>query len=193
REIVMLGLVTEGAGHAATGAVERLDLEPWDELQRGDAGLSDAERLLVTVAMQHRLARQRRQIKPQPYRGFLFGDELVEELCAGGERPRLAAGQQSRELIAQGEETGRLEADDRHAALDEGRQRRDQAPRLDLRFIDEAGGKEGAAAAEGSRARPHGPAQRIAGSLQHALRGARVLRLEPTVEGIDKEHGLAGS
>src|SRR6185312_12752345 len=49
RHVVMLGLVAEGAGHAAAGAVEGLDPETRHQLQGRDAVSHGVERLLVAM------------------------------------------------------------------------------------------------------------------------------------------------
>src|SRR5215469_10365486 len=52
RHLVMLGLVPERPGHAATGRGECLDGKARDQLQGRDRGADRAERLLVTMSMQ---------------------------------------------------------------------------------------------------------------------------------------------
>src|SRR5580658_9561384 len=86
RHVVMFGLVAEGAGHAAAGRLEGLDLEAGDELQRGDARAQRVESLLVAMAVQQRLARRRLDLE-LPAAGGAFGrDEFLEEPRLLGER-----------------------------------------------------------------------------------------------------------
>ncbi len=103
-----------------------------------------------------------------------------------------APGQHGFEFVAQGEQTGRLQPDDRQAALDVRPQRRDGAPRLRPGLVDQPGGEERAAAAQGRAVLALVGSARtvhaVAGGLQHRQRRARVLGLEVGVEGIGEQH-----
>ena len=77
--------------------------------------------------------------------------------------------------------------DHRQAALDIGGQRVEDAPGFVAGLVDEAGGEEGAAAAQGAAVRRDGHGHAVAGGLEHAQGGARVLGLEPGREGVRQE------
>ena len=130
------------------------------------------ERLLVAVAVQQRAAPGRRlEAQLEPPRGLLAREKLLEQQGVAGSSLGLRPRQQRRVLVAQGEEAGRLEADHRHAVLDQGGERRERAPRLGARLVDQARREEGPAAAQGTGAAAgRGQVHPIAGARQHALR-----------------------
>ena len=117
----------------------------------------------------------------------LGGDEFLEELRLRGERAGFGAGKQRRKFVAQGQEAGRLEPDDRRARGDVRRERGQHAARLGSRLLDEPDAEEGAAAAQRT-APPLRFDHLVARGAQHALGGGGVFGLEPAVEGIDEEH-----
>src|SRR5215831_10116140 len=173
---MVFGLIAEGAGHAAAGAVERLDGDAGHSFERGDAGAHGVERFLVAVAVQQHLGRRTAAGGDlEATGGGLLRDELLKELGAPRERLWLLAGQEPQELVAQREEAGGLKADDRRAAVEMGPERGEHALRLGLGFRDEAGREEGAAAAERTLARGRRIDRAVAGALQHPLGGTGVL------------------
>ena len=135
-------------------------------------------------------AGHRRQGQLKPAGRALGVDEFFEQLSPCRQRLGRRAGQQRRKLVAQGQQAGGFEADDRDAGSNMRRQRVDRALRLMPRFIDQAGGKKGPAAAQRPAARRIGHDDAIAGTGQHALGRARVVGLEIAVEGIDQQDDL---
>ena len=98
--------------------------------------------------------------------------------AAGRDRPTAAVvgpRQQRLVLVAQAEQAGRLEADHRQAALDQRSQRRERAPRLAARLLDQADREEGAAAAERPRRRPAPAGGRGSRRPPAPLRAARAI------------------
>ena len=146
-----------------------------DQPQRLDRRVDGAERLLVAMAVQQRaLARHRRERQVETAGLALGGDELLEQLGALAASALVSAsGQHRREFVAQGQQAGRFETDDRGAGGDRRRQRVEHAARLLARLVDQAGAEKGAAAAQ----RPADGRLRgrdaIAGAGQHPLGGAR--------------------
>ena len=116
------------------------------EAQSGERSGEGAERFLVAVAVDMRANRHRAAAARRSSRG----PGTPTAASPGRERFGLRAGQQGTELVAQSQQAGRLQPDDRQAAG----QRRQRAPRLGARRVDQPGGELGAAAAQ--RAAPGG-------------------------------------
>ena len=101
---------------------ERLDLQLRDQPQRLGRRIDGAERLLVAMAVQQRgpaWHRCERQVKAAGL--ALGGDKFLEQLARGRRAPCVSAsGQHRREFVAQGQQAGRFETDDRGAGGDAG-------------------------------------------------------------------------
>ena len=96
------------------------------------------------------------------------------------------------EFVAQRQQAGRLQTDDRNTARHEGGGGGDDAARLHPRLVDQPGRQECAPAAErppAVRRRQHRHA--IAETGEHVGGGAQVLGLEIGVEGVGEEGDLA--
>ena len=121
RDVVVLGLVAEAAGHAAAARLDRLDLRARARASAPSrTARHRAERLLVAVAVQQRfLLRQRLQRRARA------GPPSFSRARNSSNRQRVSAssaaaspGQHRQEFVAQREQARRLEPDDRHAARD---------------------------------------------------------------------------
>ena len=98
---------------------ERLDGEAGDQLQRLHRGPDGSKRFLVAMPVQQcGPAFHRRQWQLEATRRALAFDELFEKLGALGERLGLCARQYRREFVAQCQQTGRFQPDDRRAGLE---------------------------------------------------------------------------
>src|SRR5258706_5651728 len=169
RDRVVPGLVAEAAGHAAAGGLDRLDLELRSERQRPLHSGHRAESLLVAVAVQERaLFGERLELEREAAGFVLEREELLEEQRLRGERVGLAAREHRLEFVAQGQEAGRLEADDIDSAPHVGLERVQHATRLGLRLVYHAGREKGAAAAQRPRAvSGAGDVHSVAGAVEH--------------------------
>ena len=138
-----------------------------------------AEGLLVAMAVQMRRA----PALVGERQGHAAGGEIGRERLLeqeGGRRQRLdlRLRQQRGELVAEGEEAGRLEPDDPRAPRHEGRERVERAAGLPPRLVDQARREVGAAAAERAAAAARlDPVQPVAGGREHPLGRLQVLAL----------------
>src|SRR6185312_11650344 len=84
-------------------------------------------------------------------------------------------------------------ADDRHAALGEGNKRGHAAGGFRLGLADEAGGQEGAAAAQWARVAgaARGEMHAVARARQYGQGGIEIFALVVAVEGIGEKHHFA--
>ena len=193
RHRVMLGLVAEGAGHAAAGRIEGLDLEFGDQLQGFDRGADRARTpsdgngraamrcgpALAPMAAANRPAA--RSVSTNSSKSCAWAASAL----AGA--PGSSAGYSSRRVKRHEGSSPTIGAP---AATSRG-ERIDHALRLDPRLVDQAGGEKGPAAAQRPAALGVRAEDAIAGARQHPLGGAGVLGLEPTVECVDQQHDLA--
>ena len=127
RDVVVLRLEAEGAGHAAAAGIDEFDVVAGDEAQCPHRGLAANERLLVAVRMQqdpHRevvskkvrdLGVVRRELRHE----FIDEDGLIGDQGGGFARNEVGV------FVAEGEEAGRFDADDRRALLGVGLQEPD--------------------------------------------------------------------
>ena len=164
RHVLRLGLIAEGARHAAAGRGDRRNRQIRRLAQRRERGVESAEALLMAMAVHMRLRRHR----PKRERNLFARHPLAEGDRAARERSRFAARQQGQEFVAQGQQAGGLEADDRRVA----RERRQRPPGFGARLLDQAGRKIGAAAAERTAvvARQHRPSPAAARTRSAARR-----------------------
>ena len=150
----MLGLVAERSCHAAAGRIEAFDREAGDQLQCLHRRTDSAERFLVAMPVQQsRAALHRRQCQSETARGALAFDELLEEPGAFGKRLGSGTRQEHRKFVAQGQQAGWLQPDDRCASLDIGHECIHGAPGLMACLVDKASRKERTPAAQRSAAR----------------------------------------
>ena len=120
RHFVVFGLVAERPGHAAAGRVKGFDLEAGDELQCLDRGADSGEGLLVAMAVQQRgLARHRFQAAARTGRRRVRRRRIPQ---TAGRVPASALlaepGSSAGKFVAQGQQAGRFEPDDRRAGSD---------------------------------------------------------------------------
>src|SRR2546427_117058 len=115
RNIMVLALDPDRPRHAATARVDlrHVEARPPECLDRGRRA---HERFLVTVTMEQRLAPVRRERKREPATPLAL-QELLEEQAPSGDRPGRVGPEQVDVLVAQREEAGGLEPDDRDPIL----------------------------------------------------------------------------
>ena len=193
RHIDRVGAIAEGAGHAAAARLHGLDRELRDEPEHRFRRAHGPERFLVAMAVQERALGHRLERQVERARRRFARQEFLEQQRVGRQRARVVAPDQRGQLVAETENAARLEPDDRHAAREQRRQRRDAAFRLAARLLDQTDREEGAPAAERTAAAVRGLRQMhaVAGGGEHAERGLDVLRLEIAVEGVGEEHDRA--
>ncbi len=121
---------------------------------------------------------------------MLAHQELLEQESMVRQLPGGVAVAVPQELIAHGQQAGRLQSHHGHAARDEGQQRIERAARLRLGLVHQPGREERAAAAQRPLSRHRAQVHGVAGGFQHALRGTRIGRLHMVVEGVDKQQYL---
>src|SRR6267378_3976038 len=114
RDVVVLALEAERAGHAAAARVDLLDLES-RPAERRDRGCRADERLLMAVPVKQRLAALGGEGQGQPA-AALANQELLEQERLPRHRASIVGADQVHGLVAQGQETRGLEPDDRDAA-----------------------------------------------------------------------------
>ena len=189
RQVVVLGLESERAGHAAAAGVELGDLGAGDLRSSAERRGGARERLLVAVAVEQDAAAADglvlRQVEPA------VGDGLEQQFLRQAGRAatacaRRVAGQQGQVLVAQREQARGLHADDRHAAAGRVTQARGHARRHPPGLVEQALGQAGpATAARGLE--PDLPA----GELQQLDRRAPGRGLGEGGEGVRQEDQLA--
>src|SRR5579859_1320170 len=88
-QLVVLGLETERAGHAAAPSVNLNDLRAWDAAQQGHGRGRARQRLLVAVTVEHDAAPAKVVLlgHAEPAGGDRFHEQFLRE--AGGRRHRL--------------------------------------------------------------------------------------------------------
>src|SRR5438309_6079971 len=111
RDVVVLALEAERAGHAAAARVDFLDLES-RPAKRRDRGRGADERLLVAVPVEQCLAPLGAEGQSQPA-AALTDQELLEQERLLRHRSSVIGTDQVDGLVAQSQETRRLESDDR--------------------------------------------------------------------------------
>src|SRR5882724_778785 len=119
RDVVVLALEAERAGHAAAAGVDLLDLEA-RPAERRDRGRRADERLLMTVPMEQRLPAVGAEGEREST-GALANEELLEQEGLPGDGARVVAAHQVHGLVAQRQQARGLEPDDRDAAPRVGR------------------------------------------------------------------------
>ena len=106
-------------------------------------------------------------------------------------RVGMAARQQHFEFIAQGEQAGRLKAEDRDPAFRVGQHRFGQAPGLNAGLVNLSGSKEGTSAAQGALAGTGtGDVDPVAGGLQDRDGSTQIVRFKPAVEGVCQQQDI---
>src|SRR5262245_27337378 len=168
RDVVVLCLEAERSGHAAAARVDLAHLEP-GPLERGDRRARADHGLLMAVPVEQRSAHGpgavlERETEPAT---ALTNEELLEEHARPRDLSRLLRAHQLDVLVAQREETGWLETDDRHAARRERREPRHVPLGVRLRLVEHALRDEGTPAAF-----LVDELDAIAGGLQELHRGA---------------------
>src|SRR5262245_57768709 len=128
RDVVVLALEAERAGHAAAARIDLLDLEPGPAECRYRGRRAD-ERLLMAVAVEQRLLALGAEREREPA-GALADQELFEQERVLRDGASVVAAHQIHGLVAQGQKTRRLEADDRDAAARVWRQTLDVPDRV---------------------------------------------------------------
>src|SRR5215208_779470 len=159
-DLVMPLLVAEEPGHPAASRVDHLDLggEPEEPLRR----TSPDERLLVAVSVQEdRGALSERKLPAK------IQHRLLEETGGFGQFfDALVVGDELPVVVAYGQNTARLEADERDPSLYEGHQQIKVAPGVLPRLVHEPLGEHGPTATDDlgqmysrprRREEPHGP------------------------------------
>src|SRR5262249_12179468 len=143
--------------------------------------------------VQHDLFRQRLQRQIELPLLALARQEFLEQQGVRRQRIGCLALYQRRQLVAERQQAARLEAEDRHAARDIGRERLERALPPLARLLDQPDREEGAATAQ----RPLVAVLRqrrihaVPAGGEHAAGGVEILALEITVEGVGKQHDLA--
>ena len=83
RQRVVLGLVAEGAGHAAAAGLDDLRLKPGNPIQDSRRGIEDAEGLLVAVAVdESRVRAPRLQIESGTHPFLIADEEFLQQQSA---------------------------------------------------------------------------------------------------------------
>ncbi len=101
---------------------------------------------------------------------------------------------QRRYLVAEAEQTTRLEAEHGHALLDIRKQRGQRSLRFRARLIDFADGQKSPAAAQRAAAvGRHRKMDLIASRAQHRDRRVEILALEIAIEGVGEEDDVAAT
>ena len=155
--LIGVGAVAEGAGHAAAARFDCLHLQPPHQPKRPLHCSHGAERLLVAVAVQQHLA-----LAFGDRLGDAAGLSLAREKFLEQDRPAQASrsvsapGSIDSEFVAQREQAGGLEADDGHTARDERGGGGKDAAGLGARLLDQASGEKRAPAAQGRAGRRPG-------------------------------------
>ena len=192
RDVVVARLVAEAAGHAAARGLDQLRLAPGTRRSTSRIGATAANAFWWqwpwtrsccasgAKSIANRPALASRAMNSSNRSAW---PATVTRLVAEAERER---------LVAQRQQARRLEADDGDAGGGERQQRIDQLAAAPSRPIDHAAGEKGPAAAMMAAALVE-RVQRVAGGVQHARRGERVLALEDAVEGVDEEQRRLGA
>ena len=94
-------------------------------------------------------------------------------------------------LVAEGEQTRRLQTNDRNAPLDRGLEHRKCAHRFGARFVDHACREKRSAATRWTIAVCARRVNQVSRRFEHASRGNRVFWLEVIGEGVDEQHDIA--
>jgi len=184
RDVVVLALEAERAGHAAAARIHLGDLES-GPAERRDGRPGAHERLLVTVAVEQRLPAVAAEPQREPP-ASLANEKLLEQERLPGDGAGVVAAQEVDALVAEGEEARRLEPDDRHTATRVGRQPRDVPGGVLARLGQHALGDERAPAAPAVDQH-----DAIAGRLEHLDGGDRDLRHVVGRERVVEQHHLA--
>ena len=193
RDVVMLGFEAERAGHAAAGRIEGLDLS---------SGISrSASTAASTVpnafwwqwpCNSARPARHRRERQLEAAGLALGGDELLEQQGAWRRapwprRPGSIAGNSSRRVNRQAGSSPTIGVPAAIAGASASSMRR-----ASLRASSTSpAARKVRPQHSGRPTAGSGVVDAVAGAGQHPLGGARVLRLEIAVEGVDEQHDLA--
>jgi hypothetical protein len=188
-----LGAVAEGAGHAAAARLDRADIETGhrtqDRLHRTHGGEGFLVAMAVEMGDPAALVGER-QVDASGLE--VGGEQLLEQEARAPELGGLGARKQRGELVPEGEEAGRLEADDPGAGADERQQRGQGAPGLGAGPVGLARCEVGPPAAErAAAAMGEDPVQAVAGREQHPLGRLEVLALEGPVEGVAEQDDVA--
>src|SRR5262245_4133743 len=141
----------------------------------------------MAVPVQQRLFANRRERRGA---AELSHDEFLERQRAAGKHARIVALDQRRNLVAEPDQTARLEPDHRNATRHEWREGLDTALGFAPSLVDLADRKERAAAAQWAVIRPR-QMHPAAGGAQDSERGLDVFRLEIAAERIHEQHDLA--
>src|ERR1700676_312879 len=192
RDVDVLRLVSEASRHPAATRFDRRRLKIRDQCERSHHRRHRAKRLLVAMSVNERvLLRQRLQRQVEPARIGFTRQELFEQRRARGERPRRLAGNEREKLVTQGQQTRRLDADDRDASACRPLERGDRPAHLAERVVDEAHREIRSAATQRAAAIGRlGKSDDVARGFQYPERSTRVLGFEPAAERVDEEDHL---
>ena len=172
---------------------DHLDLEARHELEHRQDRIGGPERLLMAMAVHERARHHRLERQLQLQLELVARQEFLEGQGMRGEPPRALALDQGRDLVAEAEDAARLEPDHRHAAADEGLDRRDDPLGLLPRLVDEARPRGTCARSTTGATSARRPRDMhvVAGGAEHGERGVEILALEQAIEGVGEQHDFA--
>src|SRR5882672_709469 len=149
---MMPGVVAKTARHAAAARFDDLDLELWNEAEHGLHRIERGKRLFVAMPVQQRaFVRQRLQRQLQSTGLFFTREKFGECQRVVGELARAIAQAECEKFVAQPKQARRFESDYGNVVFNERAERGEDTARFVARFVDQAGGEVGSAAAKRAR------------------------------------------
>src|SRR5471030_838751 len=117
RNVIMIGVIAEAASHAATGSLDQFRRRARDQPQHLQDRRHRPEGLLMTMAMQQNRRRRRLEHRRKAPSFSLARQEFLQQQGLGRYGPGHLAKAHRQSLIAQGQQTRRLQSHDSDTGL----------------------------------------------------------------------------